>query len=142
MGQVCLDLSKAHLSRQHGDLMAIYTWVNDERALVLIPAYRKGAAWYIVCESSAYKYDNREYLKRQCMKAAEVLGMEPSPNNWIKLATIIHDGLPDLITMPTGPDKELTRANYGHMELRGDGKTLAAQEIKLEREEGATYGSV
>lgn len=142
MGQVCLDLSKAHLSRQHGDLMAIYTWVNDERALVLIPAYRKGAAWYIVCESSAYKYDNREYLKRQCMKAAEVLGMEPSPNNWLKLATIIHDGLPDLITMPTGPDKELTMANYGHMELRGDGKTLAAQEIKLELEEGATYGSV
>lgn len=142
MGQVCLDLNKAHLSRQHGDLMVIFTWVNDERSMVLIPAYRKGAAWYIVCESAAWKYDNKEYLKRQCMKAAEVLGMEPSPNNWIKLATIIHDGLPDLITMPTGPDKELTSANYGQMELRQGGKTMVAQDIKLEREDGATYGPV
>lgn len=140
MGQVSVDLAKAHLTRQHGDLLAVYTWVNDERALVLIPALRKGEAWYIVCESAAWKYDNREYLKRQCMKAAEVLGMEPSPNNWIKLATIIHDGLADLISMPTGPDTELTRGNYGHMELRADGKTMAAQEIKLEREAGAVYG--
>lgn len=140
MGQVSVDLSKAHKSHQYGDLMVIYTWVNDERAMILIPAYRKGAAWYIVCESAAWKYDNREYLKRQCMKAAEVLGMEPSPNNWLKLATVIHDGLPDLITMPAGPDKELTRGNYGQMELRQGGKTLAAQDIKLEKEEGAVYG--
>lgn len=142
MGQVSVDLAKAHLTRQHGDLMVIFTWVNDERAMILIPAYRKGAAWYVVCESAAWKYDNREYLKRQCMKAAEVLGMEPSPNNWLKLATIIHDGLPDLITMPTGPDKELTRGNYGQMELRENGKTMAAQDIKLEMEEGVVYGSI
>lgn len=140
MGQVSLDLTKAHLSRQHGDLTVVFTWVNDERAMVLIPTYRKGAAWYIVAESASYKYDNREYLKRQCMKAAEVLGMEPSPNNWIKLATIIHDALPDLITMPTGPENELTTANYGQMELRQDGKTMVAQDIKLEKEEGVSYG--
>lgn len=142
MGTVCIDLTRAHLSRQHGDLTVVFTWVNDSRAMVLIPTYRKGAAWYVVDESAAYKYDNKEYLKRQCMKAAEVLGMEPSPNNWIKLATVIHDALPDLIEMPTEPDKELSTANYGHMELRGDGKTMAAQEVKLEREEGAIYGPV
>jgi hypothetical protein len=142
MGQVSVDLAKAHLTRQHGDLMVIFTWVNDERSMILVPAHRKGAAWYIVCESAAYKYDNMEYLKRQCQKAAEVLGMEPSPNNWYKLATVIHDGLPDLITMPTAPDKDLTRGNYGQMELRADGKTMVAQDIKLEKEEGATYGSV
>jgi hypothetical protein len=140
MGTISIDLNKAHMTRQHGDLLVVFSWCNDERAMILIPAYRKGAAWYLVLESAAWKYDNREYLKRQCMKAAEVLGMEPSPNNWIKLATIIHDGLPDLITMPTGPDKELTSANYGQMELRQGGKTMVAQDIKLEREEGATYG--
>ena len=35
---VSLDLRKAHKVRRHGDLLAIYTWVNDERALVLLPA--------------------------------------------------------------------------------------------------------
>jgi hypothetical protein len=140
MGQVSVDLAKAHMTRQHGDLMVIFTWVNDERAMILIPAHRKGAAWYIVCESSAYKYDNMDYLKRQCLKAAEVLGMEPSPNNWFKLARVIHDGLGDLCAMPTGPDKELTRGNYGKMELLENGRTMAAQDIKLEVEAGATYG--
>lgn len=142
MGQVSVDLAKAHASHQYGDLMVIFTWVNDERSMILIPAYRKGAAWYIVGESASYKYDNRDYLKRQCMKAAEVLGMEPSPNNWLKLATIIHDGLPDLITMPSEPEKELTSGNYGYMELLADGKRMVGQEIKLEKEEGAVYGPV
>lgn len=137
---VNLDLNKAHLTRQHGDLLAVYTWVNDERALVLIPAYRKNSAWYIVCESAAYKYDNPTYLAHQCRKAAEVLGMEPSPNNWVKLATIIHEGLPDLIEMPSAPDPLITRATYGEMTLLENGKLIAGEEIRLEREEGVVYG--
>jgi hypothetical protein len=39
-----LDLGKSHKVRRHGDLLAIYTWVNDERALVLLPALRENAA--------------------------------------------------------------------------------------------------
>jgi hypothetical protein len=39
-----LDLGKSHNVRRHGDLLAIYTWVNDERALVLLPARRKNAS--------------------------------------------------------------------------------------------------
>jgi hypothetical protein len=140
MGQISVDLSKAHLTRQHGDLLAVYTWVNDERALILIPAYRKNAAWYIVCESAAYKYDNRQYLALQCKKAAEVLGMESSPNNWIKLATIIHDGLPDLITMPSAPDPALTRGTYGEVKILADGQLLGGEEARMPVESGATYG--
>lgn len=136
-----LDLNKAHLTRQHGDLLAVYTWVNDERALVLIPAYRKNAAWYIVCESAAYKYDNPEYLARQAVKAAEVLGMEPSPNNWVRLATIIIEGLPDLIEMPSAPHPVLMRATVGEMKLLENGRLIAGEEIRLERDEGAVYGA-
>ena len=118
MGQVSLDLNKAHLHRQHGDLIVIYTWVNDERAMVLIPTYRKGAAWYIVCESAAWKYDNPRYLAEQSKKAAEVLGMEPSTNNWYKLATVIHDGLPDLCAMPSEPPGQLSKATFGEGSTR------------------------
>jgi hypothetical protein len=37
---VSLDLRKAYKVRRHGDLLAIYTWVNDERALVLLRGKR------------------------------------------------------------------------------------------------------
>lgn len=142
MGRLSLDLNKAHLSRQLGDLMVIYTWCDDERAMILIPAYRKGAAWFILKESAAYKYENQIYLARQCKNAAEVLGMEPSPNNWMKLATVILDGLPDLIEMPSAPDPTLMRSAIGEMRLMEDGKLLAGEEIRLEADSGATYGSV
>lgn len=141
MGRLTLDLNKAYLSRQLGDLTVVYTWCDDERAMVLIPTYRKGAAWYIVKESAAYKYDNKEYLKKQCMVAAEVLGMEPSPNNWFKLASIIHDGLPDLIEMPSAPDDKLLTPTLGEMRMYADGKMMAGEEIRVEREEGASYAS-
>lgn len=134
-----LDLNKAHRTRQHGDLLAVYTWVNDERALVLIPAYRKNAAWYIVLESAAYKYDNPEYLARQCRIAAEVLGMEPSPNNWFKLANVIIEGLPDLIEMPSEPEALLSRATFGEMKLLENGKLIAGEEIRMPVESGASY---
>lgn len=137
---ISLDLEKAHLHRQIGDMVVIYTWVNDERAMVLIPAFRKNSAWYIVCESAAYKYDNMRYLAEQCRKAAEVLGMEPSPNNWYKLATLIHDGLPELCAMPSAPDPKLMRGAIGEMKLLENGKLIAGQEIRLEREAGASYG--
>lgn len=135
-----LDLSKAFLTRQHGDLLAVYTWVDDERALILIPAYRKGAAWYILKDSAAYKYDNDDYLARQCRTAAEVLGMEPSPNNWFKLASIIIEGIPDLLEMPSAPEREMMRAAIGEMQLRADGALMAQEEIRLTKDEGVAYG--
>ncbi len=140
MGTVSIDLSKAHKTRQHGDLVVVFSWLNDERAMFLIPAYRKNSAWYVVAESAAHKYDNPHYLAHQCRKAAEVLGMEPSPNNWVKLASIIHEALPDLIEMPSAPDAILTRASYGEMKLMEDGKLMAGQDIRLEMEGGAMYG--
>jgi hypothetical protein len=136
-----IDLNKCHLIRQHGDLIAAYTWVNDERALILLPAFRKNSGWYVVLESAAFKYDNPEYLARQARIAAEILGMEPSPNNWVKLATVINDGLPDLIEMPSAPATELMRAPIGSMQLRADGKIMGEQDITLERDTGVTYGN-
>jgi len=141
MGRLSLDLNKAHLHRQLGDLVVIYTWADDERAMILIPAYRKGAAWYIIKDSAAYKYDNQRYLAHQCRIAAEVLGMEPSPNNWMKLATVILDGLPDLLEMPSAPDQDLMRATLGEMRMYADGKLIGGEEVRLTAETGASYGN-
>jgi hypothetical protein len=139
-----IDLAKAHLSRVHGDITVIFSWVNDERAMVLVPHLRKGAPWFIVMESAAHTWDDTDARNiptviAKATRACEVLGIEPSPWNCRRIAGLVIDGLPDLIRMPSSPPKEYHRANFGHMELRADGDLIAAEDIRMEKE-GATYG--
>lgn len=139
-----IDTRKAHLTRQHGDITAIFTWVNDERAMVMVPTFRAGAPWFIVMESAAFTWDdensrNVPEVVRKSMKACEVLGIEPTPTNCRRIAGIVIDALPDLIRMPSSPPKEYHRASFGHMELRADGQALAGEDIRVEKE-GVTYG--
>jgi hypothetical protein len=133
-----LDLSKAHLTRRHGDILAVYTWVNNERAMVLAPALRKHAAWYCLLESAAYKYDNPRYLARQSAIAADVLGIEPNTRNWSRIASIINEGLPDLIRMPSEPENERGQV-YGNMILRADGVPMGSIDLRREIVSGVTY---
>lgn len=140
---VSLDTKKAHLTRQHGDLIVVFTWVNDERAMVLIPAYRKGAPWFIVLESASYSWDDEEpgnvaEVVRKSMKACEVLGIDATPHNCRRVAKIVIDGLPDLIRMPSAPPQEFHKTNFGEMHLQANGETIASDTIKVEKE-GVSY---
>lgn len=137
---VQLDPRKAHLTRLHGDILAIYTWVNDERALVLMPAKRAaGAPWFIVCESASWQYDDPHYLARQAAKAAEVLGMDETTSTWFRIANIIHEGLPDLIRMPSSPQEAAVGKAVGEMHLREDGKIIKSELIR-DTVEAPAYG--
>jgi hypothetical protein len=138
-----LDPRKAFLTRRHGDLLAVYSWVNDDRALILLPARRPGAPWYVVTESAAYTWDdsnpaNVPAVAARALKACEVLGLEPTPRNAQRIAAIVIDGLPDLIRMPAAPPAERDDVSIGRMTLRADGRTLAEQDLRLEKG-GATY---
>ena len=135
---VSLDLRKAHKVRRHGDLLAIYTWVNDERALLLLHALHKNAAWFVVCESAAFCYDDVSVLAAQCIKACEVLGVEPSQRHWVRIASIIHEGLGDLIRMPSAPTPEFG-PSLGEVQLRADGELIAQTDVRYEQR-GASYG--
>jgi len=139
-----IDLRKAHLSRVHGDITAVLSWLNDERALFLIPHLRAGAPWFVVLESSAFSWDdsipsNVSNVARKAMKACEVLGIESTPTNCRRIAGLIIDTLPDLITMPSAQPKEFHKASYGSLVLRADGQQIGGEEIKLEKQ-GAVYG--
>lgn len=130
--------------RQHGDLTVIYTWVNDQRAMVLLPHLRPGAPWFIVMESASFSWDDSDRrniptVVKKSMKACEVLGIEGSPHNCRRVAGIIIDGLPDLIRMPSAPPQEFHRASYGNLLLKADGVPMASEEIRVEKE-GVTYG--
>lgn len=135
-----LDPRKAHKAFVVGDILAILTWVNDERALVLMPAHRaQGAPWFVICESAAYKYDSPEYLARQAAKAAEVMGMDETTKTWYRIADLIMNYLPDLIRMPFAPEPEKMNAAIGEMKLMADGQLLAGSEIRMDKEV-PTYG--
>lgn len=147
---VSLDLRKAHRHQRHGDLVVILTWVNDERALVLLPALRRDAGWYIVQESAAYKWgvdhsapeiarEARIHAAAQSVIACSMLGIEPSRANRARVMSIITGWIPDLVTMPGAPEPEFKSGSYGQMVLSADGKPIAGEDVRVEVE-GATYG--
>lgn len=134
MGTISLDLKKAHAAYQHGDIIAVLSWCNDERALILFPARRAiGSPWFIVLESAAFKYDDPRHCARMAAKAAEVLGMDETTSTATRVLDIILNYLPDLIRMPHAPDPELMRGSFGNMQLRADGKVIRGEEVRLEK---------
>jgi hypothetical protein len=131
---ISLDLSRAAFHRQHGDILAVYTWVNDERALVLLPALRpKSPAWFVVCESAAWKYADPAYLAQQARRAAQALGMDETQNTWLRIATVIIEGLPDLIRMRSAPDPDLLPGSAGEIKLSVDGEHVTSTDIRVEK---------
>lgn len=140
MPGITLDTTNCHLIRQHGDIIAAYTWLNDERSLVLIPYRRKGAPFFIVPESRAFEYEDPQQLARSAHMACEVMGMEASRPNWYRIAKIIDEGLPDLIRMPHAKPKEEAKGpNIGEAHLMADGQILHSDLI-TEEKQGMTYG--
>lgn len=136
---VQLDPRKAHKAHIIGDVLMILTWVNDERAMVLMPAHRaQGSPWFIIMESAAFKYDDPRYLAQQSAKAAQVMGMDESTSTWVRVADIIMNYLPDLIRMPSSPPAEFHSASFGELKLLADGEVIRAEDIRVEKE-GLTY---
>ena len=132
-----IDTRRAHAVRQFGDITQIFTWVNGERAVVLLPTFRPGAPWFVICDSAAWQYDEPRYLAKQSAKAAEVLDM---PESVVKIATLMHDGLDELVTMPSEPPTELSRASFGQLVAKADGKVIGGEEIRVPVQRGASYG--
>lgn len=148
---VSIDLAKAHRHHRHGDLIVILTWVNDSRALVVLPAIRRDAGWFIVDESAAYlwgvdhpdqalRQQAMTHVWRQSEVACWMLGLEPSISNRSRVVSIIVGWIPDLVKMPSAPLPEFTAANAGEIIFSADGQLVREEEIKVEAPGGATYG--
>lgn len=144
MGTASIDLRKAYTSRQYGDILAVLSWLNDTRALFLIPAMRRRAPWFVVLEPAAHEWDdhsstNVRLLAQRAMKACEVLGLEQHPRTAHRIVRIVNDALPDLVRMPSRQPNDFRPASYGQLTMRADGVPIAAEEIRFE-DAGATYG--
>jgi hypothetical protein len=105
-----IDLSRHHFMRPIGEFVAFGTWVHndeqeaDEPALVVVPRYRRsGFKPCVVALSAAFKYDDPKYCVRSARIFLENLGMADSMSSCNTLATLIHDHLEDLLSMPLSP---------------------------------------
>lgn len=137
-----LNFANSYLSRVHGEITAIYTWMGEERVMVLLPTYRSNATWFVVREPLAHLYDNPRHLLTKAIEACDVMGFGISKFTAALVARVIHDGLPDLIGMPSAPPPEMTKASYGSLILSADGKPIAAEEVRYEAGENAEYEHV
>lgn len=141
---VSIDLRRAHLTRRYGDLLAVFSWLNDQRALFLIPAVRKGAPWFVVLEPAAHEWNDQDgkmllMVISRAVKACDVLGIEPTPRNARRIVSIVNDAIPELVRMPSAQPPDMMPGSFGNLVLRADGKEIAGEEIRLEAA-GATYG--
>lgn len=144
MGVASIDLRKAHLTRAYGDILGVFSWLNDTRALFLIPKHRRRAPWFVVLEPAAHEWDdhsstNVRLLAQRAMKACEVLGIDETPGNAHRIIRIVNDAIPELVRMPHRQPNEHLSASFGQIVLSADGKPIAAEEIRVE-DAGVAYG--
>ena len=140
----------ARFQRVHGDIVASYQYINGERAMSLWPREKKlrpGA--FIVCDSAAWRYnpDNPRqdrydkdgklqcgplYLMQQAQAAAVIMQMDTTKSTIVRIATIIAEGLVDLVRLP--PERpedrpEGQRKPIGEASLIIRGKNVATRDI-------------
>jgi len=121
-----------------GNLTRAYHWIGcgdgmSEAAMVLYPTRpRNNAGAYIIALSSAWQYDDVDYLVKQSAIAAGVLGMDVTGQTIHQIGSAIHDGLLDLIKCPPEPrwvDEALRGEVVAELEISQDGKTIMEKEI-------------
>jgi hypothetical protein len=130
--------NRPHLIRVLGDIALIFTWVNGERALALAPALRKGASWFVVPESVAWRYaDDPQFLARRAAAASQVLDM---PGQAARIGYLIHDHLTDLRRMPPEP-VPVRGAALGEVVVRANGQPVGGHEVRPDAPGGLTFGA-
>lgn len=142
---VSLDPRKAHSAHKYGDLNIILSWMNDKRAMFIIPNVRTNAPWFIISEEAAFEWsdqdaDNLIYLPARAYKACEVLGIEPSKPNVFRIISMVNDRMPDFLRMPSAQPPEKIAGTYGQMTLKANGEILRQEPIQFEST-GAEYGN-
>lgn len=134
MSGIMLGGENALFVRRHGDIAAAFQFVNDEPAMVLWPIRRTGVAAFIVCLSSAWKYDEPQYLAAQAKVACDLWGFDHM-SHWYRVAKIINDGLGDLVKMPPDPatyqEQKRRAGSIGEMSLEIAGNPVSHSEIYL-----------
>lgn len=135
-----IDLTKYWERRTHGDITAYYTWLRTdddfEQALVLIPTHRQSNQKTTPCVvplQNAWKWDETlgepEACAQTCMQFAEHMGFNAfSAITCQRIASIIRDGLGDLISIPPRPVERVAVADATIINTDGSARTVEVTE--------------
>lgn len=116
MRRTAIDLDRYHARHQHGDIMVFLTWwladdSGPKPCLVLIPTFTPldRVTPCVVMMENAWLWSEQVGDPRQAAHTAfafaQMLGQDTNnATNVIRIRSIIHDHIPDLITMPPMPD--------------------------------------
>ena len=109
---------RAWLQRVIGDIVCSYQWIDigeddPSPCMVLFPAARHmDTAAYVIPQRNAYAYatsrgDPTPDLMGCAFKAAQHMGMWPDKSTISRIMTIVIEGLPDLVRMPSDQHADL-----------------------------------
>ncbi len=128
--QPAIDLTRHAFMRGIGDFAIYGTWIeNDDQedtepCLVVIPRYRReGFKPVCIALSAAYKYNDPRYLARVTPVFLKMLGFDDGLSKAHALASLIHDHLYDLITMPVDPTAAIV-VGEASLDIEGRRRTV------------------
>lgn len=113
-----IDLTRHHFQRHIGDMTIYGTWIfnqdqeDTEPCLAILPRYRTiGVMPCCVALSAAFRYANPRYLAHAARQFSKAMGFEDDLTRTRKIAELIYDHLPDLISMPVDPVRQVVVAD-------------------------------
>lgn len=125
------DITHDRFTQKSGEFMRVYGWQrnedgNDEPVMVI---YRTAYPTHVpfgVPLRTAYRFVDSKHLMACALKALDHFGMLTTRDSAIKLATVIQDGLEDLLDMPPKPNTADARRDEPEALITVDGKEIAA----------------
>lgn len=109
-----IDLAQRAFVHRRAEIVAIGTWLHvDGQVRPCMALIRHGEEWsdltrpFIVTGDTAWRWDetigDAAFSARQCFIACQCLRLTPDQRNIFKIATLVHDLLGDLISIPPFP---------------------------------------
>ena len=99
-------------TRNFKDLIICFQWVNEEPAMCILRKHANKRNAWVICLSSAYKYDDDAFLVESSVKATMVLGSPGDKGLARNFCDAVMNNIDELVKMKPEP-KEVEIARIG-----------------------------
>jgi len=97
-------------TRAFKDLVISFQWVNEEPAMCILRRHAEKRNAWVICLSSAYKYDDDKYLVQQSVLATKVLGSPGDKALARNFCDAVMNNIDELVKMKPEPkESEIAR---------------------------------
>lgn len=116
-----------------GEFKRVYGWRKDEfgqeePVMVIYRTHYPTHVPFGVPLNTAYRFTDSRHLMECALRAMEHFGMIVTKDSAVKLATVIQDGIEDLLRMPPKADAVDTKRDEPDAVITINGKEFAAWE--------------